>query len=268
MKGVLTLIGALLVAGSPVVAQPPQDVNALVKRMKEAVEPSRPSTRTLTLTVSNMGQAQKFVAGQARKKLRDGKRMATVLLEPADLLGTAFLVAESKDPTKPTTTWIYIPAIRRVRKLIAIDTYQHFLGTDFTYADLGFVRQYKNYRLLGKEPHAGVTAYKIEEKLPPDQMYYSRVITWIAPSTMLPLESDFYDPAGMLWKREIYDSVSTIDGVPTVLHVQMTDLESNTSTDLNVSQVQYDVPVPDSLFDPQHLPHLADDPVWQVGAKQ
>jgi hypothetical protein len=90
-------------------------------------------------------------------------------------------------------------------------------------------------------------------------------VLWIGEGTMLPLERDYYDPAGMLWKTETFDSVTTIDGVPTILHVQMKDLEGKTSTDLNVSSVKYDVEVPDSVFDPGQLPALADSPIWKAG---
>lgn len=262
---VLTLIGALIVAAGPVAAQPPPSVNAVVQKMKEAFEPARPSTRTLTITINNMGESSTLVARQARKQTADGKRMVTVLTQPADLHGSASLVAESKQAMQPPVMWIYEPFIRRVRKLITIDGFEHFLGTDFTYADLGFVRLHKHYRLLGSEDHAGTKAYKVEEKLPPDQVYYSRVVLWIAQSTMLPLERDYYSSAGDLWKKEVFDSVSVVDGVPTVLHVKMTDLMGNTSTDINVTQIKYDVDVPDGFFDPDRLPKLVDDPLWQAG---
>ena len=265
MKRVLTLIGALMVVASPMAAQSPTNVKAVVQKMKDAFEPTRPSTRTLVITVSDLGDTKKFIAGQARKQLPDGKRMTTVLLQPADVRGMAFLVSEPKDAKKPTMMWIYVPFIRRVRQVLGIDAYEHFLGTDFSYADLGFVRQDLSYQLLGSEQHAGVKADKINEKFPPNQYYYSHLVMWVAQSNMLPLQRNYYDPAGALWKTELFDSVSVIDGSPTVLHVQMKDVQANTSTDLNVSKVQYDVALPDSLFDPTYLPKLADDPVWQSG---
>ena len=40
-----------------------------------------------------------------------------------------------------------------------VDIYQRFLGTDFTYADLGFVRLHEMYKLLGEEELNGVQAY-------------------------------------------------------------------------------------------------------------
>jgi len=267
MRNLRLLLGTLLIAAIPVAAHAVPSVSAVLHDMRESFDPPRPSTRTMTITVDNLGETRKFVARQARKQMPDGKRMATVVLEPAELRGTAYLVFAPKDQTKPTLMWMYVPFVRRVRELIAIDTYEHFLGTDFTYADLGFsfMRSQKNYRVTGPEQHAGIGAYRVEEKLPPDQMYYSRIMVWIAQSTMLPIKRDYYDPTGRLWKKETFDSVSTIDGMPTVLHVQMKDLEANTSSDLSITQVKYDVEIPDTLFDPQSLPRLTDNAQWQSG---
>jgi len=265
MRKVRILLGALIIAVLPAAGQALPPVGDVLRKMKEAFEPARPSLRTLAITVHNMGEDTKLIVQQARKQTADGKRMVMVLAEPEGLRGSADLIAEAKQAMQPPVMWIYEPFIRRVRKLITIDGYEHFLGTDFTYADLGFVRLHKNHRLIGVEQKDGTTAYKVEEKLPAGQIYYSRVVMWVAQSTMLPLERDYYDPAGDFWKKEVFDSVSTVDGVPTVLHVQMADLLSKTSTDLNVTQIKYDVAIPDTLFDPDHLPKLLDDPVWQAG---
>jgi hypothetical protein len=152
-KLLMTVVGALIVAAAPVAAEAPPDANTVLLKMKEAFEPARPSTRTLTLTVDNLGESQKMVGNQARKVKADGKWMATVMLQPKEARGVAFLVNEPKDPTNGTVVWIYMPFLRRVRKVVGIDGYEHFLGTDLTYADLGFVRAHKNYKLLGtKQP--------------------------------------------------------------------------------------------------------------------
>ncbi len=261
------MIGAVIVAALPMAARALPPVSTILAETKETSDPPRPSTRTITITVDNLGTTQQFVAHQARKKMADGKRMTTVLLEPVELRGLAVMVFEPTDQSNPTIMWTYLPFVRRVRKIIAVDNYEHFLGTDFTYADLGFsfMRSHHSYRLVGVEAHAGTTAYKVEEKFLPGQLFYSRIVTWIARDTMLPLERDLYDPAGRLWKKETFNSVATINGMPTVMHVQMKDLEANTSSDLNTTQVQYDVELPDTLFDPNHLPHLTDTAEWTTG---
>ena len=267
MQRVRTLTGALIVAAIPLAAQALPSVRTVLQQTKEASDPPRPSIRTIIITVDNLGETQKFVVRQARKKMADGKHMTSVLMEPTDLRGLAIMVFEPKDQSKPTLMWTYLPFVRRVRKIVAVDNYEHFLGTDFTYADLGFsfMRSHTSYRLDGVESHNGSKAYKVEEKFPGGQFFYSRIVTWIARDTMLPLERDYYDPAGQLWKKETFDSVAAISGMPTVMHVRMTDLDANTSSDLNVSSVQYDVDLPDTLFDPDHLPRLTDNAEWTPG---
>lgn len=268
MHVICALLGALIVtASSAVAAESQPSAVTLVQQMKEAFEPVRPSTRTVVIAVSDLGETLRFTARQARKQLPDGKRLVTVLLAPPDVRGTAFLVSESKSKRGPSAMWIYSPVIRRVRKLIPIDAYDHFMDTDFTYADLGFVRLHDHYKFLGVEEHAGVKAYKVQETVPQEQWYYSRVITWIAVANKLPLEQDFYDPAGALWKTELFDTVTDVDGVPTILHIQMKDVQAKTSTDLMVSDVRYDVDVPDSIFDPTKLGTLADHPLWKANGK-
>ncbi|MGE0824638.1 MAG: outer membrane lipoprotein-sorting protein [Candidatus Binatia bacterium] len=258
---VFILMCVLALFPVPAFAAPP-DVMTIVKQMKEVFESPRPSTRKVEISLRSKGEEVHWVARQARKEFPDGKRILMVMLAPDDVKGTAYMIAEPK--TRPTRMWVYMPAIRRVRELAPVDVYEHFLGTDFTYADLGFVRMHENYRFLGEEQHAGVRAYKIEEQVPKERLYYSRIITWVAADSKLPLERDYYDPAGMLWKRELFEEVTVIDGVPTPLRIKMEDLESKSSTELNVSEVRYDQDIPDTLFEPERLPQSASHSLWHT----
>ena len=63
--------------------------------------------------------------------------MLTVLLEPADVRGTALLVEEQKG--KPTREWLYLPSLRRVRQVLPVNEFESFLNTEFTVSDMGFV---------------------------------------------------------------------------------------------------------------------------------
>jgi len=244
----------------------PPDVTTIVKQMKEVFEPVRPSTRKVMISMSAEGEKVQWVAGEARKEFPDGKRIVMVMLELAELKGMGYVIAEPKN--QPSRVWTYSPAIRRVRELVPVDAYEHFLGTDFTYADLGFVRVHEQYRLLGEEQHAGVQAYKIEEQVPQARAYYSRLTTWVAADSLLPLQRDYYDAAGQLWKTELFEQVSVIDGVPTPLHITMKDLQGKSSTELTISEVRYDVEIPDTIFDPDRLSQVAAHPLWQGYSSQ
>jgi len=259
------LAGIIIVAVtlvSPVKAEDTNLVAAIVEKMKEVYEPSRPSTRKVVFTQHAEGETIAWTARQARKQFPDGKRMLMVMTAPDDVKGTATLVWEPKD--KPTVMWTYSPLIRRVRQLATVDAYEHFLGTDFTYADLGFVALHQQYKLLGEESVGNVNAYKVEETVPQERFYYSRVVTWVAKDSLLPVKREYYDPAGKVWKTETFENIATIDGVPTPLRVRMKDEKSGWSTEMAISEVAYDVEIPDIVFDPQSLPQILTQPLWQT----
>ena len=232
----------------------------IIKKMKEVFEPVRPSTRRVDITTTAGGEPIHWVAREAMKQFPDGKRMVMVMLEPNEVKGNAYIIWEPKN--KLSAVWTYMPVIRRVRELVGVDAYEHFLGTDFTYADLGFVRLHPHYRLLGEEEHNGKKTYKIEEKVPKERAYYSRVVIWVSKDSMLPVERDYYDVAGTLWKTETFEG-AVIDGVPTPIRIQMKDLLGKSSTEIRVSEVRYNAKVPDALFDPARLSTAADSPIWQ-----
>ena len=261
----ITALVACMFMSAPSKALAQAPVMDVVKTMKEVFEPVRPSTRKVEITMTAGGETIHWVARQAMKQFPDGKRMVMVMLEPNEVKGNAYVIWEPKD--KPSAVWTYMPFLRRVRELVGVDAYEHFLGTDFTYADLGFVRLHPQYRLLGEEDHGGKKTYKIEESVPKERAYYSRVITWVSKDSRLPIQRDYYDVAGTLWKTETFEE-ATIDGVPTPIRIQMKDLQGKSSTEIRVSNVRYDTDVPDALFDPVKLPTAASSPAWQNSIAQ
>ncbi|MGH7965268.1 MAG: outer membrane lipoprotein-sorting protein [Candidatus Binatia bacterium] len=250
----------LTLIASPSVAAPP-DVMTIVKQMKEVFAPTGSRTQKVVIsTTSDSGEKVEWIAAQARKQLPDGKRTLLVMLAPTDLKGTTLLIGEQQG--LPDVMWWYPPALDRVRKLVPVMTSQDFLDTDFTLADLGFISRQGTYKLLGEEELNGMRTYKIE-LVPEEQWYYSRIITWVAADSMLPLRRDFHDRTGKLWRSEFFEKIAPVNGIPTPLLIRMQDVQQGTSTEFRVSEVQTNVDVPDALFDPKQLPQAADSPLWQ-----
>jgi hypothetical protein len=71
------------------------DVASIVKRMKQALEPARPSVRVMILKInSSEGFATQWTLAQARAHVTDADWMLTVVLKPADAKGIAFLAQQ------------------------------------------------------------------------------------------------------------------------------------------------------------------------------
>jgi len=124
------------------------------------------------------------------------------------------------------------------------------------------VRRQDKFSLLGAEQRNGKDAWKIEE-IPASAWFYSRIVWWIDQKNMLPIERDYYSPAGDLWKVETFDKVVTIDGQPVALRVTMRDKQGGGSSVIDVSKLRFDVDVPDELFQRAGLSRAASSPIWK-----
>jgi len=259
----LVLLLALLSAlsASAGAAEPPKP-EALLRQMKAWLEPAAPSTRKLVVTVrSAPGDAVVWKAGQARGKVGDTSFALTVLLDPPDVRGTALLIAEQEG--KPSSQWLYLPYLRRVRRVLPVDEFESFLNTEFTDSDMGFVAlQNRKLSLLGSEALNGKDAYEIEE-VPDDRRTFSRIVTWVSRSDGQPLKREYYDPGNRLWKVESFEDVATVHGRPTAQRVRMEDVQTGYGSEYRVKDLAYDLPVPPELFDWQQLPKAADHAIWK-----
>ena len=265
MPSDLASVAILFLAASRTVAGAP-DTQSIVQQMKEALEPARSSTRKLSITVNaQTGQATQWLAGQAREKRTEGSRMLTVMLAPETVRGIAILVQDRG--TEPDKQWVYVPAVRRVREISPVESYQAFLNTDFTYSDLGFVSRRERYELLGTESRDGVRAYRVQA-VPREQWYYSRIVTWIAADSWLPIRREFNDPAGLIWKVETWGDVTRIDGIPIPLLDRMEEVRQGGSTEIRVSDLLWDRKLPAELFEPKNLPDAASSPLWGTGSPE
>jgi len=230
-----------------------------MEEMKAALEPVRPGVRRIDITLKEPGaEPTSWKAWQAHKHYPNMEKTVLILVEPRDVRGVAHLIQESTDGEY--AQWVYLPFARRVRRILVEDSYQPFMGTDFTLADLGLVRLAdRSFKLLGTGEQDGTPTYKIEE-VPAKRLYYSKIVNWVAAKSMLPLRREYYTPAGQLWKVQLYKEETDIDGVPTPLRIVMEDVRSHSTTELKITSVQYREDIPDDIFDPAKLPALADHP--------
>ncbi len=261
--GMLVLLGCAAASASPALAAQPAAVMVAATAGDGHAAPlglDRPSIRLLTLSVGGRNGPSRITLAEARSQQGGVVHELAVVLAPANMRGTAFLVADSG--IAENVNWVYVPTTTRVRKLAARDAYSAFLDSDFTYADLGFARRRTYYRFAGEEPRPDGPAYRIEGT-PEDPSFYTRTVLWLAADSELPIERHFYDASRRLWKIQRFEDLTMIDGVPTLRHISMENLQAKTRTDIDVAVVRYDVALPASLFDPTQLPSAVHSPVWQ-----
>ena len=246
-----------LATSSPCVAATP-DPDAIIANMKRVFEPPEPRIADVAITiVTDNGTRETWTGRQARKPYGDGQRSLLYLAQPQYLHGTALLIAEAAQAGESAddAMWIYLPALDRVRKITPADTFQRFLQTDFTYADLGFVDRRGHTRLLRSVDDDGKPVYEIEFR-PTDSWYYSRIVTQIDPDTMLPVKRNYFDRADRLWKVQTFTRMATVNDLPVPLYIEMRDVQQGSLTVIEYSNVVYAADLSDELFDPDNLRDL------------
>lgn len=248
----------MLLSLAPAGAAEP-DVQSVVAKLRAAVEPAKPGVRRMTLTHTERGAVTQVTLGEARKAIAGKRRILLVTLAPANAAGTAYLVEEGGPGA--ITQWFYVPYVRRVRKLVSPEAYSAFLNSDFTYADLGFVDTGATYTLLDEGTQDGRKTYRVEG-VPRERWYYARWVTTLDAETGMPLVRELYDSANQLWKRQRFEHTTVVDGVALPSGVSMEDLQAKSRTEIRMTGADYDVEVPDALFDPATLPDASSAPVW------
>jgi Outer membrane lipoprotein-sorting protein len=260
-RALLTLAVILLIATSAVAAVP--EVPTIVKEMKQGLQGPDNAVRFLTLKlISNGSTLTEWKMVQANGTANGAHWRLTVVMAPPGAKGMAFLDKQELHGTS-TFKYAYLPATKRVLEFSPVQGYDPFFATDFTYQDLGFVALGGGgEKLVGTETRGGKKVYKLEDH-PINSPYYSKVISYVAADTLLPLERDFYDHAGRLYKTE-HCTVETVGGAPTITKIVMHNVNSGSSSEIDVTKVIRNKQPPADLFDPKRLPEVSDHPFWKT----
>jgi len=129
----------------------------------------------------------------------DGDKGLTIFDEPADIKGTAFLsfthILDADDQ------WLYLPALKRVKRISSKNKSGPFMGSEFAFEDLSSreVAKY-TYLYLRDEAINGEDSFVVESK--PNYKYsgYTRTVAWISKETYQPLKLEYYDRKKSLLK--------------------------------------------------------------------
>jgi len=148
---------------------------------------------------------------QGREKIRkirirtlevegNGDKSLTIFDEPRDVKGTAFLTFSHK--VRNDDQWLYLPALKRVKRISSRNKSSSFVGSEFAYEDISSqeVEKY-TYKRLGDEGYDGQDCFVIE-RYPVDKKDsgYKRQVAWIDKSEYRTLKANYYDRKGSLLK--------------------------------------------------------------------
>jgi hypothetical protein len=177
-----------------------------------------------------------------------------VFTSPKEIRGVALLSINQRGVAD--RQYIYTPATQRVRSVVPQERSVRFIGTDFTFEDIGErVLDDFSYRLIGgMETMDGHKSYKVEAS-PVDQSrsQYKFIYYWVAQDVPVILYAEFYDAQGREVRILHASAIKRVNGIWGARHTEMRTLQDGTRTDLTIDDVKFNSKPDEKLFTPQGL---------------
>lgn len=153
----------------------------------------------MILRNKNGDEAKRRIRNKTLEVPGDGDKSLAIFDHPADVKGTAFL--SYTHAKKADDQWLYLPALKRTKRISSANKSGPFLGSEFAYEDISSQELDKySYQYINEEKAEGRDSYVIERKPTYKNSGYTKQIVWVDKEYYQPNRIDFYDRKGALLK--------------------------------------------------------------------
>lgn len=261
-KTILTLISSgLLCLGAAPGPHAPQD--KMEPDARQIMEKAREASKLKGLeAVSTLriydarGRERVRQTSMASKEFDNGSTEKRIIrfLSPAEVKGTGMLIYDYSE--KSDDMWIYMPALRKTRRIISTEKSKSFMGSEFSNADMSAPNLMDfEYKLVRTEKADGADCWVIES-VPGnedimDEMGFDRKISWIAKKDFVQRKAEYYNEDGELFKRLTATAVKQIDPAGTksiAMKMEMVNLDNGRRSVMTMDKIQYSPDVKEDYF--------------------
>ena len=251
MKTLLSVVLLAVALAPDAYAESPEEKGLAIAREMDRRDRGWKDQRTSLVMVLRNRQGQ-----ESRRELRistlevddDGDKSLTVFDSPRDVKGTAFL--SHTHATKPDDQWLYLPALKRVKRISSRNKSGAFMGSEFAYEDLSSqeIEKYR-YRWLRDEDLDGKKTMLVEYYPEYENSGYTRLMVWIDSEIWRVVRTEYYDRKDALLKtltiegyRRHHDRFWRADAMHMVNH------QTGKSTDIQWGDYRFDTGLGDRDF--------------------
>jgi predicted RND superfamily exporter protein/outer membrane lipoprotein-sorting protein len=211
--------------------------------------------------VSPTGQERLRKTFGATKLQQDGSvnRRVIRFLSPSDIRNTTTLLVENTG--KEDEIWIYLPALKKPRRIAGSNKKSSFVGTDLSYGDIvGYKPQDWAHTMLHQGTHSASASYVVESVPKSSEVAaesgYSRRVSWVAKESFVALKVEFYDLAGVLLKtadNSDFRQVDTQHRKWLPMLVQVKNHQTGHGTTVKIDKLDVNTSIGDDYFSVRYL---------------
>jgi Outer membrane lipoprotein-sorting protein len=195
-----------------------------------------------------------------RKDVGKDENSILFFLSPADVKDTGFLTYDYDAPERDDDQWLYLPALKKTKRIAAGDKSGSFMGTDFTYADMSSrPLDHYQYTLMKETDVDGVKVWQVEaipNEKEIEETGYTKSILFVRQDNFVPIRSVNWVKKGDRLKYMEVTRLEQIDGIWVATEMTMTTKKGQATlhrTVIRISNVKFNQELPDDVFSVRQL---------------
>ena len=179
------------------------------------------------------------IRSRALEVTGDGDKTLIVFESPLDVKGTSFLT--HSHARQADDQWLFLPALRRVKRIGSANKSGPFMGSEFAYEDISSQELDKyTYKYIRDEKIDGRDTFVTEQYPQYEHSGYTRQVVWIDKQMYQPLKTEFYDRKNTLLKTLTFHDYKQYLGKYWRAHrLEMLNQQTGKSTTLTFSEFKF-----------------------------
>jgi hypothetical protein len=254
----LLLTLSLLVAQSAFAAMSAREIMQAVDDRDDG--DNRVADMKMVLIDKNGDTRTRIIRSFDKDKGEDKQRIM-FFLSPADVEDTAFLTYDYDAYEKDDDQWLYLPALRKTKRIASSDKSGSFMGSDFNYADMTRKNlDAYDFKMLKQDEVRGAAVWLIEalprsrEEI--EETGYEKSILFVRQDNFVVVRAVHWVHEGNKLKYQDVSGLQKIDGVWTITEMSMTTKKGKTTlhkTELYFDNVKYNQDLSEQMFTVRRL---------------
>jgi hypothetical protein len=169
---------------------------------------------------------------------------------PGDVKGTGFLTWDYDEIGKDDDKWLYLPAMKKTRRISGSSAKtDYFMGSDFTYDDMGKRNVDEDtHKTLKEETVEGQKCWVIESTSKDKRDIYTKKISYIRQDNYVAVKVKYYDRLNKLHRILNLSEIEKIDGFWIAQKLHMENVQNKHKTILEIKNPKFNIKLKSNNF--------------------
>ena len=237
-----------------------------VMRKSKNIDQGKSSVATTTMAlIDTDGSTELRQLKVYKKNQKSVTKSVSFFLKPSDLRNTSYLVYDWEKAGKDDDSWLYLPALRKTKRIVGSSQSDSFMGSDYSYADInGLEFENWTYSFVKKSEFVNGKECWVIQSLPKrskkrdviSKTGYVKTQVWIRKDNYVPIKGKYWLKSGNKVKYMSASDIKKVNGIWTAFQTQMVTTQNGKkihSTVNKIKSIKYNVPLKSNMFLPQKL---------------